>query len=127
MAKEKKNSAAKTKRMLILSGCLLVAILALLLLPTSTNSGSTEEPNELELRQELSAAADDYMLSRNTQERQEAARRMRSIRAGGDNRQAENTAQAMSFLRVVIIITIVVLAYNLLKMSFPGLRFGKIS
>ena len=127
MAKEKKNSAAKTKRMLILSGCLLVAILALLLLPTSTNSGSTEEPNEFELRQELSAAADDYMLSRNTQERQEAARRMRSIRAGGDNRQAENTAQAMSFLRVVIIITIVVLAYNLLKMSFPGLRFGKIS
>ena len=127
MAKEKKNSAAKTKRMLILSGCLLVAILALLLLPSSTNSGSTEEPNELELRQELSAAADDYMLARDTQARQEAARRMRSIRAGSDDRQAENTAQAMSFLRVVIIITIVLLAYNLLKMSFPGLRFGKTS
>jgi CHASE3 domain sensor protein len=127
MAKEKKNSAARTRRMLILSGCLLIAILVLLLLPTNVNSGSTKEPNELELRQELSAAADDYMLSRNTEERQQAARHMRSIRAGNDDRQAENTAQAMSFLRVVIIITIVVLAYHLFKMSFPKLRFGKSS
>jgi len=127
MAREKKNKAARIKRMLILAGCLMIAILALLLLPTDLKSGTQDEPNELELRRELSAAADDYTLARNTRERQEAARRMRSIRAGDDSRKAENFAQAMSFLRVLLIVTIVVLAYNLLRILFPGLKFGKAS
>jgi hypothetical protein len=115
MEKKKPTKSAIQKQILILCGCLALAILLLVLIPSKATVKA--KPNELESHERISSLADDYMLARNEQERQMAARRIRSERAGRTSLGSHGVEQAFLFLRIVLVITIVVLAWKTIALA----------
>ncbi len=120
------KSSARTRRALILSGCILLALLVLVIIPTGVEPASGRERNELEFHDEMSRAADEYMLSHSMEDRQAAARRLRSIRAGSDPQESIQSQQMYAFLRGGVIIVILVLGYNLTALYYPRLRLSSV-
>jgi len=110
MEKKKPTKSDIQKQILILCGCLALAILLLVLIPSKSTGKA--RPNELESHQRISSLADDYMLARNEQDRQTAARRIRSERAGRTSLGSHGVEQALLFLRILLVVTIVVLAWK---------------
>ena len=122
--KKKSKKSIDQKQLLILIGCILIAVLVLILTPAEL-PGKDAGMNELEMHDEMSQVADDYMLASNEQERQEAASRMRSVRAGNTSGTTANALNPMSVLRGIIFLAIVVLAYRIFILVFPGFRLTK--
>ena len=121
--KKKSRKSVNRKQLLILVGCILLAILAYILIPAEL--GGDEAMNELELHDAMSRAADGYMLASNEEERQTAARAVRSIRAGNNPGATGNRVNPMSVLRGILILAIVVLAYRIFRLFYPDLRLIK--
>ena len=111
------------EQLLILAGCLLLVILALLVIPKSTQNAKSTGSNEIELHDQLSEAADAYMLADTPAERQAAARQIRTIKKGPRSAPIDS-AQTLTALRWLLIVTILVLAYRIfmLVLSELGLR-----
>ncbi len=133
MAKRKKSFITKLRRLgardqlLILAGCLLVAILALAMVPPQSVPVvfTPNPPNELERRDAISEAADAYYLAENTQERQAAARRLTTVRAELDSPRvgSVNTLQqASNFLRFILILTILGIGFRLFAVAIAELK-----
>ncbi|HDS30785.1 MAG TPA: hypothetical protein ENN67_07050 [Firmicutes bacterium] len=113
------------EHLLILTGSLLLAVLALVVLSTS-HIGESGKPefNEMEKREILSSAADDYMLAGSIEERQAAARRMRSVRSGMEPSayyQKPPTQQLVDLLRLVLILTILGIGIRLAAVAIRDL------
>ena len=133
MAKRKRSLAAKLgslgtrEQMLILTGSLLVATLALAMVPQNVPKSFTPgPPNELERREALANAADAYMLAETTEERQAAARRLHSVRVGLESQSTParmNTPQqALNLLRFILILTILGIGFRLLAITIAEMK-----
>jgi len=122
MAVNKMPNNKRMKTGLILGGCLLLAILGLFLLSTPTAHESTGEVNQAELRQSLQPAADAYMLAETAEERQAAARTIRSTKEGSRSVHPNTTLEMYTMLRGILWLTIVLLSWNIITLAFPVLK-----
>lgn len=112
------------EQLLILAGCLVLAVIALIILPQDTSSAANDERSELELRDQLSGAADAYMLAETTQQRQAAARKIRATKTGSRS-VTSSSSETFGALRWLLIITILVLAYRIILLVRAGVRLRK--
>jgi hypothetical protein len=120
------RSLGAKEQLIILAGSLLLAILVLVVIPTKVpSSSSAKPPNELEMRDELGAAADDYMLADSTAERQAAARRIHSLKANGGvptGLRVDKTGQVIGLLRFVLIVTILGIGIKMALLAIGELK-----
>ncbi len=126
-AKKKSNPAVLRNQLIILSGFLMLAVLALLIIPKTAPAASDDQLNEYELRERMSGAADAYMLGKTHEERQAAAREIAALRGGSRSVPSNNYQQLLDFLRVLVFITIVFLAWRINILVFKMYKPGKVS
>ncbi len=121
-----KSRLGRKEQLLVLTGCLLLAFLALIALPQRVASEPQREVNDMEMRELLSEAADSYMLASTTAERQAAAREMRVIRArqrsSNQTPSILSAQQSLDFLRILLIITIFGIGVRLGILALRELR-----
>lgn len=133
MSRQKKSFITKLRRLgareqlLILTGSLLVAILALAIVPlqSAPEVYTANPPNELERRDAISAAADAYYLAENVEERQAAARHLTTVRAELDSPPVNrvNTIQrASNLLRFILILSILGISFRLFTIVIAELK-----
>lgn len=133
MTRQKKSLITKLRRLgardqlLILAGSLLVAILALAIVPpqSAPKVFTPNPPNELERRDAISEAADAYYLAENVEERQAAARRLTTVRAELDSPpvgSVNSMQQASNFLRFILILTILGIGFRLFTMAIAEMK-----
>jgi len=117
LARQKIEKRIAERRQILLLVCvLLVALIILALVPTGSSFETpSRELNELEMRQEMSRAADDYLLGRTREDRQAAAREVHGIR-DGRSYNPESTAELVGLLRIVLFITIVFAAWRIIAL-----------
>jgi len=119
MATNRKPLSRKKKQLLvILTGCLMLAVLGIVALPAGTDPQPVRAANSDDMRQEMSGAADRYMLAETTEERQAAAREINSIRGGSRSVKPGSPLDTFTILRAVLLLTIVGLSYQIITVAF---------
>jgi CHASE3 domain sensor protein len=102
-----------------------VVIIALFFVPNGTTSDA-KYVNDQEMRDQLQDASDKLLLATDTQQRQEAAREIRSIQAQLDPNKSiaasETTTEALATLRIVLIVIILLIGIKLLLLAFNQIR-----
>ena len=121
-----KNTITLTKnqQMYLLSGFLLLAVIALVLIPKSSplTALNNRELNELERQEAMARAADGFMLGETHAERQAAAWEVQSLRTGSRSIAANDTTGFYIFLRIVLFVIILVLAWRIFVLINGHLR-----
>ena len=110
------------KQLWYLAGGLILCAVALMLIPTVAGTTGSGALNELDQREAMSRAADDYMLASTTAERQKAYNNVNGIRSGSRNVEGADSNEIYGFLRVLVIGIIVILAWNLGAMIYRQTR-----
>ncbi|MCK4719932.1 hypothetical protein KAU08_04710 [bacterium] len=105
----------KNQQMYLLSCFLLLAVITLVLIPKNSTLApyNNRELNELERQEAMARAADGFMLGETHAERQAAAWEVQSLRTGSRSIAANDTTGFYTFLRIVLFITILVLAWRI--------------
>lgn len=113
----------------MLTGFLLVAVLALVLIPKSSTLAALNdrELNDLERQEAMSRASEKYMLGETQEERQAAAWEVQKLRSGSRSIAPNDTTGFHNFLRIVLFITILFIAWKILVLVNEHFHFRKTS
>ncbi|MFH1676852.1 MAG: hypothetical protein ABIC40_07490 [bacterium] len=101
---------------LIFAGILVLACVVYLILPGGSPAGNQKKMNDIEYRDEISKAGDAYLLGKTAEDRQAAARKIRSIKAKQNSTGNNPKLQTVTLLRAILIVTIVLLGYKLIRL-----------